>query len=160
MNLVLEDRDLRDLERQLDRAVVEIERGIMHGLSEATEDVADRARSQHDYKNRSGDLERSTVAVPAQRMGRVIESAVAARTPYAAAIEYGAAPHGIKPRRQGGLLKFTVGGRFVSTRFVFHPGNKAYRFIRNAIDTMQDEVADKVEQHALIAAARAGFEVR
>jgi hypothetical protein len=159
MNLIFDQRDERELTRQLDRAALDIERGIMRGLSEGAELVAARARADHDYTSRSGRLEENTVDVPAQRKGAVFEAAVAARTPYAAAIEGGAAPHGIKPKRTGGMLKFRIGGRWVSTRFVSHPGNKAYRFLQNAIDAMQDDVADRVEIRVLEAAAKAGFEI-
>jgi hypothetical protein len=159
VNLILDNRDLRDLERELDRAAISIDRGIMRGLSEGAEMVAEYARNNHEYVKRSGRLEENTVGVPAQRKGRVFEAAVAARTEYAAAIEGGAAPHGIKPKRRNGFLSFQVGGRRVFTRFVFHPGNKAYRFLQNAIDAMQDDVADRVELRALEAAAKAGFDI-
>lgn len=159
MNLILDNRDLRDLERHLDRAVVDIERGIMHGLSEGAEMVAEHARSNHEYTSRSGRLEENTIDVPAQRKGAVFEAAVAARTEYAASIEGGSAPHGIKPKRAGGYLRFAAGGRAVYSKFVFHPGTKAYRFLQNAIDAQQDNVAERVEMRVLEAAAKAGFEI-
>jgi hypothetical protein len=159
VNLIFDQRDERELTRHLDSAVLDIERGIMQGLSEGAEMVADRARTDHEYTRRSGDLERNTVDVPAQRKSGGFEAAVAARTPYARYIEEGTAPHGIKPRSANGMLKFQIGGRWISKKFVFHPGTKAYRFLQNAIDAMQDDVAERVEARVLEAAAKAGFEI-
>lgn len=42
-------------------------------------------------------------------------------------------PHMIFPRRPGGVLRFTVGGRVVYARFVNHPGTKAQPFLQEAI---------------------------
>jgi hypothetical protein len=42
-------------------------------------------------------------------------------------------PHMIFPRRPGGVLRFTVGGRVVYARFVSHPGTKAQPFLQQAI---------------------------
>jgi hypothetical protein len=45
----------------------------------------------------------------------------------------GTRPHMIFPRRQGGVLRFTVGGRVVYARYVNHPGNKPNDFLRQAL---------------------------
>lgn len=42
-------------------------------------------------------------------------------------------PHRIFPRRPGGVLRFTVGGRVVYARFVNHPGTKAQPFLQEAL---------------------------
>lgn len=45
----------------------------------------------------------------------------------------GTRPHMIFPRRPGGVLRFTVGGRVVYARFVNHPGTKPDRFLQEAL---------------------------
>lgn len=45
----------------------------------------------------------------------------------------GTRPHTIRPRKPGGVLRFTVNGRVVYARFVNHPGTKANDFLRKAL---------------------------
>lgn len=45
----------------------------------------------------------------------------------------GTRPHRIFPRRPGGVLRFTVGGRVVYARYVNHPGTKAQPFLQQAL---------------------------
>lgn len=45
----------------------------------------------------------------------------------------GTRPHMIFPRRPGGVLRFTVGGRVVYARYVNHPGTKPNDFLRQAL---------------------------
>jgi len=57
-------------------------------------------------------------------------------------VEYGAAPHFIKPKKEGGLLKFN-GGAFP---LVNHPGVKATPFMRPAWDSKKDEAVQVIGQ--------------
>ncbi len=45
----------------------------------------------------------------------------------------GTRPHIIRPRRPGGVLRFTVGGRVVYARLVHHPGTAANPFLTEAL---------------------------
>lgn len=45
----------------------------------------------------------------------------------------GTRPHMIFPRRRGGVLRFTVGGRVVYARYVSHPGSKPNNFLAAAL---------------------------
>lgn len=45
----------------------------------------------------------------------------------------GTRPHMIFPRRPGGVLRFTVGGRVVYARFVSHPGTRRNDYLRDAL---------------------------
>lgn len=45
----------------------------------------------------------------------------------------GTRPHMIFPRRPGGVLRFTVGGRVVYARFVNHPGTRPDTFMQDAL---------------------------
>lgn len=48
-------------------------------------------------------------------------------------VVYGTRPHQIRPRRQGGVLRFTVGGVVVYARSVSHPGTRPNRFMIEAL---------------------------
>lgn len=45
----------------------------------------------------------------------------------------GTRPHRIFPRRPGGVLRFTVGGRVVYARYANHPGTSPNDFMRKAL---------------------------
>ncbi len=45
----------------------------------------------------------------------------------------GTRPHIIRPRRPGGVLRFTVGGRVVYARIVHHPGTRPNGFLLEAL---------------------------
>lgn len=45
----------------------------------------------------------------------------------------GTRPHIIRPRRPGGVLRFTIGGRVVYARFVNHPGTRPNGFMIEAL---------------------------
>jgi hypothetical protein len=45
----------------------------------------------------------------------------------------GTRPHRIYPRRPGGVLRFTVGGKVVHARYVNHPGFRGNDFLSKAL---------------------------
>jgi hypothetical protein len=45
----------------------------------------------------------------------------------------GTRPHMIYPRRSGGALRFTSGGRIVFSKYVSHPGTKPNNFLMKAL---------------------------
>jgi hypothetical protein len=53
--------------------------------------------------------------------------------PAAIYVTGGTRPHVIRPRRPGGVLRFTVNGQVVFARYVNHPGNKPNDFLRKAL---------------------------
>lgn len=55
------------------------------------------------------------------------------RHPAALYVTGGTRPHQIRPRRTGGVLRFTVGGQVVYARLVNHPGTKPNDFLRQAL---------------------------
>jgi hypothetical protein len=55
-------------------------------------------------------------------------------TEYAAAVHGGTAPHQIRPRRPGGVLRFETGGQVVFTTLVNHPGTRAQPWLREAME--------------------------
>jgi HK97 gp10 family phage protein len=67
------------------------------------------------------------------------EGLVAANAPYAAFVEFGTAPHEIRPVN-GGVLAFEVAGKMVFTPLVHHPGTKANPFMKRALDETRSKV--------------------
>jgi len=55
------------------------------------------------------------------------------RHPAALYVTGGTRPHQIRPRRPGGVLRFTVNGQVVYARLVNHPGTKPNDFLRQAL---------------------------
>lgn len=53
--------------------------------------------------------------------------------PAASYVMNGTRPHEIRPRRRGGTLRFTTGGRVVYARVVHHPGTQPNRFLWKAL---------------------------
>jgi hypothetical protein len=53
--------------------------------------------------------------------------------PAASFVMNGTPPHPIRPRRPGGVLRFTVGNRIVFARAVSHPGTKPNPFLWRAM---------------------------
>ena len=53
--------------------------------------------------------------------------------PAASYVMNGTRPHEIRPRRPGGVLRFTTGGRTVFARRVDHPGTKPNPFLWKAM---------------------------
>ncbi len=61
------------------------------------------------------------------------EGKVGAAASYAAAVEYGTAPHEIRPIN-GSVLAFEVAGKMIFTPLVHHPGTRANPFMQRALD--------------------------
>lgn len=72
--------------------------------------------------------------------------------PYARGLEEGNPPHIIRPRmglvdfstdhysNRQRALRFKMGGEWVFTRQVNHPGNRAFRFIRGSLEENTDKI--------------------
>lgn len=62
------------------------------------------------------------------------------QAPYAGYVEFGTKPHEIKPKSPSGVLKFKVGGTWVYTKKVHHPGTKAQPYVRPAFEAWVDSL--------------------
>jgi hypothetical protein len=83
------------------------------------------------FKPRTGQLQRATeYKVVKLRSGAKIT--LLNPKPYAAAIDKGASPHVIRPRRARALRFIARGGSVVFAQKVNHPGNKPYKFLYRA----------------------------
>lgn len=58
---------------------------------------------------------------------------VISSNPHTMLVHNGSRPHKIRPRRQGGWLRFEVNGRVVYAREVNHPGYRGNPFLTNAL---------------------------
>lgn len=68
-------------------------------------------------------------------VGPVIDGKVEviSTNPHSLLVHNGSPRHFIRPRRQGGFLRFVVGGRVVYARVVNHPGYKGDPFLTKAL---------------------------
>ena len=73
---------------------------------------------------------------------RVIVGPDPAIAPYAGYVEFGTAPHDIRPKNSGGALKFTIGGRTIYAKVVHHPGTAPQPFIRPAFQAWVDSLGE------------------
>jgi hypothetical protein len=65
--------------------------------------------------------------------GGEFQGIINVRHPAALYVIGGTRPHQIRPRRPGGVLRFTTGGRVVYARYVNHPGSRPNEFLRDAL---------------------------
>lgn len=86
----------------------------------------------------TGDLRRSLgVRVEGDRV------LVGPTAPYAPYVEFGTAPHEIRPKTKQ-ALKFRVNGKWVYARVVHHPGTKAQPFVRPAFGAWADSLGQAI----------------
>jgi len=115
------------------------ERGLRRffgGMSEDVKRAVDRTRIdvQNEARRRApvdtGRL-RSSIVSRAEGSGRSVGYVVGSNVNYAAAVEYGTAPHVIKPKYKQAL--YWPGARHPVAQ-VNHPGTRAQPFLRPAIE--------------------------
>ena len=66
--------------------------------------------------------------------------------PYAGYVEFGTAPHEIRPKKSDGVLRFQVNGRWVYAKVVQHPGTKAQPFVRPAFEEWKKRLGPLVAE--------------
>ncbi|MGX1483432.1 HK97 gp10 family phage protein [Streptomyces griseus] len=115
------------------------ERGLRRALGGMSDDVkraVDRTRTdvQNEARRRApvdtGRL-RSSIVSRAEGSGRTVGYVVGTNVNYAAAVEYGTAPHVIKPTSKKAL--YWPGARHPVGK-VNHPGTRAQPFMRPAVE--------------------------
>ncbi|MFE1515693.1 HK97-gp10 family putative phage morphogenesis protein [[Kitasatospora] papulosa] len=115
------------------------ERGLRRALGGMSDDVkraVDRTRTdvQNEARRRApvdtGRL-RSSIVSRAEGSGRTVGYVVGTNVNYAAAVEYGTAPHVIKPTNKKAL--YWPGARHPVGK-VNHPGTRAQPFMRPAVE--------------------------
>lgn len=66
--------------------------------------------------------------------GTVVIGPDMGKAPYAGFVEFGTAPHEIRPKNPNGVLRFQVGGQTVYARVVHHPGTRAAYYVARAFE--------------------------
>jgi hypothetical protein len=123
--------NLASLTREHDLFLARQERILQDTLEDAGDHVRSFVIDHPGFEPRSGDLQKATkTRVVRMISGRVLRITNAKE--YASAIDGGARPHTITPKR-GKFLRF-IGrnGSTVFARRVNHPGNRPYKFLYRA----------------------------
>lgn len=80
-----------------------------------------------------GSMGRTIRAQVRRGPGGEFQGVVNVRHPAALYVTGGTRPHIIRPRRPGGVLRFTVNGQVVYARYVNHPGTRRNDFLKDAL---------------------------
>lgn len=121
------------LKRSHDHFLGRQEVAIGEALATAGHHAEEHVKRYAPFRRRTGRLQDNTKSVVLRTAGgRLVR--IYNRMPYAAAIDTGAKPHTIVPRRSR-FLRFRVGGAWVFAKKVRHPGNKPYKFLYRAADS-------------------------
>lgn len=103
----------------------ELSAGMDRALAIHAEEVVREIEAR--TQRRTGRLVGS-VAVRRRGGGLLLEGSVVVTAPHARWVNDGTRPHRIAAKRQGGTLRFTVGGKVLYRREAHHPGTKATHF--------------------------------
>ena len=72
---------------------------------------------------------------------RGLEATIGPTVPYAIYVEYGTAPHEIRPVFAS-VLRFEVEGKIVFTPIVHHPGTRAQPFVHETADVTKEKIPE------------------
>lgn len=151
--------EIDGIEAAVTRIRAEMARTVPRALRRSGDLVAESARAQHGYQDRTGNLTRSIYADPVESgAAGSMHVDVAANANYAAAVEFGTKPHKIRPRKAKVLVFGTVSGK-VFAREVNHPGTKPTNFMAEALERETDDVEAELDDALQSAFEAAGFEV-
>lgn len=106
-------------------------------LIDAAHDI--KANMERDVPVRTGRLKQS-ISIQVRSHSVIIGP----HTDYAAYVEYGTAPHVIRPKAGKKALSFTVGGKRVIVKSVNHPGTKPHPYVRPAFEQWADSLGEMV----------------
>lgn len=109
------------------------------------------ARQDHRFKNRTGRLERSIGYRVISETERGAKGEFFADAPYASFVDGGTRPHDIRPRKKS-ALRFQVGGKWIITKLVRHPGTRPEGFMGNALLAAQREMELEIRKGRVKAA--------
>jgi len=121
-----------DFEADWNEAVGKLGAELVGAVEEAIAEGAREARSTHRFVNRTGDAESSIEPFLQRVTSNGAEGLIECSVPYAAVLADGSKPHRIEPRKAA-VLRFQVGGRWVSSHGVDHPGTRPDPFMDNAL---------------------------
>src|SRR5690349_17408294 len=151
--------DDRALVEALGRVDDNLEHSLPQVIAMGCDLIAAHAKEHHEYKD--GPTSALTNSIqPAGVTGSfkagTLEGTVAAGAPYASAIEHGSRPHKIRARNRK-ALRWVVPAGFRFAVEVNHPGNRAYRFLENALDAQMPTITEEMEAAVDLAFFDAGL---
>lgn len=137
----------RDILRELKDYPERLESELRLAVKKGSRDLQREARQKHDFKTRTGALERSVQFVFDQKKIRsdlFLNTAVAK---YAAAVHDGSKPHIIQPNQRK-ALRFVKNSNFIFAKMVRHPGYKGDPFLFDAFDKKGGLIAEQIAKSA------------
>lgn len=120
------------------------ERMVNEALERAGRHAVDHVQKYPGFKPRTGRLQKSTRARVVRTSGGKLVR-LTNRRAYAQAIDTGAKPHVIRPRRRRFLRFRTRTGQIVFARRVNHPGNRPYKFAWRATHSAHRVLGQELE---------------
>ncbi len=120
---------MNDLLRNIDVTVDKVFTAQASGLAAVCIDIANSAKENHTFQNRTENLENSIQPDPVEREGDVLVGPTRAGMEYAAGIEMGNLPH-------------TIPNAFGKGITVHHPGNAPMPFMEPAKEANKDNLLD------------------
>lgn len=163
MELKIEIRRLAELVAAFEKAPAIIKEEIRLALRVALRDIQERARSEHRFRTRSGNTERSVTTQiisdwPAT--GRIkLDPAVTRTTNGASYGEYihdGTRPHVIRPKDKK-ALRWPGGNGFIFAKRVNHPGTKPDPFLYEAAENERASINATFDRYTEEAIRKAGL---
>lgn len=152
--------DLQGVVEKLAKLEEAADRRLRWALKQGADEVAVHAKQNHEYRDRTGRLTQSIHAENVQ--GNLAEGfrvdmiSGGLRVQYAAHIEFGTRPHIIQARRAR-MLRFIQNGKTVFRYRVRHPGNRPYRFMRNALEAKLPRIEKLMETALELAYEESGL---
>lgn len=118
---------------RLDRSRVERMLRLPSGLVYRNMERRVRRVEAEAVRRAPGSMKQSIRVSIRRGPGGEFRGTVNVRHPAALYVTGGTRPHIIRPRRPGGVLRFTVDGQVVYARVVHHPGTKPNNFLIEAL---------------------------
>ncbi len=165
MDLKIEIRHLVELTAAFAAAPEAIKKQLKLAMLVAMRDIQSRARSEHRFRSRSGNLERSIETEILSEWpikGRVslkpsITMTDSGRS-YGKYVHDGTDPHIITPREKK-CLRWAGGNGFIFAKRVTHPGTKADPFLYNAGNAERENINNTFERYTLRAIREVGINI-
>ena len=163
MELKIEIKHLAELTAAFAAAPEAIKKQLKLAMLVALRDIQSRARSEHRFRSRTGNLERSIeteILSDWPLKGRVALDQSITMTDsgrsYGAYVHDGTDPHIITPRVKK-CLRWAGGNGFIFAKRVNHPGTKADPFLYNAAQNERENINNTFERYTLQAIREAGI---
>ena len=168
MEIKVEIKRLNELIQAFEKAPGEVRREMRLALAVSLRDVQRRARAQHRFRTRSGNLERdidSEIIQDWPVVGRVfinrtvtkIKGGKWASHSYGEFVHEGTSDHFVEPRKRMALRWVGKSGRFVFSRGHRVRGIKKDQFLYKAAENERASINATFERYTLRALQKAGI---